>query len=205
MNKPGVRRKGGVALLAGLLLLSAIFNLILFTQIRENAVTAHRTIGKAMSLIQSADSQLMGVIRMLEDGEGAAMSLYALGEVRSRLGEATGLLVGLRQEASRSVDETAYFALPETLRTFDSFLGNEVGLVWKEGDAEQAASRESLQVELQSLKKDLSELSNLSKDPVHDRYEISGFVEQWGSVMKRRIAEEPGTQVHQAVSWQYGM
>ncbi|GGO03387.1 hypothetical protein [Saccharibacillus kuerlensis] len=205
MKKIGRWKNPWLIVIACLLIASAAFNFTLFTAARENSLAANGSIREVMRLIKSADSQLNGAIQSIEGGAGAAESLSKVAQVRVRLTEAAGLLGGVRQEASRYIDEMRFYNLTDTLRLFDRHLESEVTAGWQEGDAALDASREQALIELRSMKLDLAQLADLSRDPNHDFYDVKDLVQRWESAIRQRVQEDPNTKLHQELSWRYGL
>ncbi|NGZ76625.1 hypothetical protein [Saccharibacillus alkalitolerans] len=205
------RKKGGGwamfgVVMAGLLAVSLGFNFSLFTKEREGVFDNNQVLGQAMTLIQSADSQLNDAIRKIEGGADASQSLYAVGEVRVRLSQASGLMLSLREDISRQADKlTAADMMPATLRAFDAYLGNELAGSWQEGDAALDASREETLKELRAMKLDLAQLAGLSQDHNRQPYRLDEFLGRWESVMRQRVQEDPDTELHRGIGFLYGM
>lgn len=192
------------ALLVGALFASLFFNYSQFNVRQSDKWAMNYGISETMILIQNADSQLQGTIRMIENGAGAAESLYAIGELRSRLSEAAGRFWILTSESGHHTN-APFYTLGETLHEFDTFLRDDLTAGWQESEEAFDASREQTLLQLKSMKKDTGALASLAQEPRDRKYDLDELVGQWRSKLQQRIQEEPDMPLHKRLTERYGL
>ena len=207
MDNPWKWKSKRLAVVAVILAASAAFNIKLFTEQREQVHAEKKEIAAIMTVMQRADSQLQGAILNIENGGGAADSLYVFGEVRAKLSEAAGGLENMRIGKIGDADRTLEIGtMYQITHEFDTYLRDEVLAEWQMGDAMLDASREQTLAELRSMKLDLSALAGLAQDPSSgESYDIGKLSGQWKEQVSQRIKEEPDTGFHKRLTERYGL
>ena len=173
-----------------LLIGSTVLTLTWIDEKKQAKRVVYQQTGAVLSTLQSARSELYEAARTIEGGADAVDLLYEVDDVRILLSEARGRLWTL------AAPENLYSWLAATI-DFDRYLEQELTSKWREDPSVlQGEARQRAAADLEALHADLDELLRQIEPDEHGRFEMDKLGPDWEQTLKRRILENPDSDLH---------